>query len=417
MLVMIFCIYVTWVSCENNQLSSVPLDLLECIQKNQCGVKSVCKFNVTTLDGKDYDANDVTLTLSEHGVKNCNDPSLKCTDGERRYYLTWMADHRDVAINGLFNVKGHVMMLFNALDHVVDFAWDVIGNRDLIDDKSTVDTTHHALLPKRGFAYFDTHVTHDHTVRLLYNGATFHTESSTDRVCTRHEACNYMLRICSSTLTYAKDVSVSLKIDCMSYARACNYFSETMVRTGENDGLGSKNDNQGNGYSKNNNALANANIDASNCLTDCMYTYYDPSLLPKYDETRKLVDSVDVLRRLKLGLNFNVKQCNDKVKFVGQASVDPLLTEQEYWEDPKYHLGDRYSDDDHKHYVNYDILKGIFIALIVIGTICLVVYATKYSNNEYIIRAGAYVKSWTNPEVDTSRLKTLDSTDSDYIDL
>ena len=256
-------------------------DLLECIQEDKCGLFSVCSYSII---------------FNEPCVsgKNCSETS-----------------------NGLNEmlIEGNVMLLKNGLDHIVDYTWNVVG---YVHDAKTDDvSTRKYVLPSFSYAYFDTGIPLHHTVRLISNGETIDTKTSSKKECTMHEACQYLLRACQSSLVFINTNSMNPKINCMLYAQACNYFVHLPDLSSSSSSSPPPNDNNNeNFYPDGSNGDARMDVyreGATTCVIDCLWSWYPGRWLPTRSTLSSFVDSLDIVRRIHLGISTDPKECKDIV--------------------------------------------------------------------------------------------------------
>ena len=269
----------------------VHKDLVDCIQKEQCGVFSVCSFS---------------LTFEEPCVtgKNCSEDGA--STGETV---------------GETTVEGNIMLLRNGLDHIVDYTWNVVGYPR--DSKADEAAPRKYVLPAFSYAYFDTGVPLYHTVRLVSGGETIDTESSSRRECTRHEACQYLLRTCHSSFVYVTTNTMNQKMNCLLYGKACGYFvnlpdlsSSSKNKDTDDGGDGSDSsfftDVDGNGADDK--TVADYYREgASACAVDCVWSWYPSKWLPTKPVLGSLVDSLDIIRRVHLGMSLDPRESKDVV--------------------------------------------------------------------------------------------------------
>lgn len=254
-------------------------DLLQCIQEGNCGLFSVCSysliFNEPCMSGK-----------------TCNETS-----------------------NGLneMSIEGNIMMLKNGLDHVVDYTWNVVGY--IHDPKSDDVSARKYVLPSFSYAYFDTNIPLYHTVRLISNGETIDTKASSKKECTKHETCQYMLRVCQSSLVLLNTNSMSPKINCMSYGKLCNYFIHLPDLSSSDEDSNLIPDDELDDYSPHSNN-AKTRLDryregATTCVVECIWSWYPSRWLPPKAVLSSFIDALDIIRRIHLGISLDPRESKD----------------------------------------------------------------------------------------------------------
>jgi hypothetical protein len=284
-------------TAENRvETRSVSKELIECQQSDRCGLSQVCSYYFT------YDP-------------KCDVADVNCTKNKRE-----------------IPIFGNIMLLKNGLNRVIDYTWDVVGFdfETFTDDK----TARRYELPPGSTAYFDTNLPMAHTVRLINGAETVDTEYSSERKCTIHEACQYLLRVCESSFIFLQTSSMEPKVNCLLRAKACNYFLHLpdlstlggpMTKDNDED---SKDEADKKGVTENDEAdkdgyllddddysasVSSYREGATACIVDCMWSWYPEKYLPTKDVIYELTDSLDVLRRYKSGLSLSTSESNDLV--------------------------------------------------------------------------------------------------------
>lgn len=278
-------------------------ELIECQQQGNCGLSSVCSYSFIYTQ---------PCVAGDDDEKNCTG-----TKGNNEELI-----------------EGNIMLLKNGLDHVVDYTWNVVGYAR--DSKTDDVSARKYMLPSFSYAYFDTNVPLQHTVRLINNGETIDTKTSSKRECTIKEACQYLLRACQSSFAFVTTNSMELKINCMLRSKACDYFVHLPDLSSLSETKELSNDN-GETTTTNSDDDDDDTIDgyrngASVCMVDCMWRWFPSNLLPTKTVLNGLIDSLDVLRRVHFGISLNPKEnidltfTNDKEDVFHTTRDDELIS-------------------------------------------------------------------------------------------
>lgn len=123
-------------SCD----ASLYLDFIQCVEQKQCGLNSVCAFE------------------------------LKATNRS--------------------TINGYIMRISNGLTLPVDITWDILGN-------STLPAPISFQLAAHDSRFINTHQQGIHTIRLQVSNSTVDTEiANPEFACTSDQACEYLVRSC-----------------------------------------------------------------------------------------------------------------------------------------------------------------------------------------------------------------------------
>lgn len=319
-------------------VESVSRDVVECIQSNGCGVFPVCKYSLS-------------YTKSSCFSQNCTK-------------WTSTKEEREPSV-----LEGHISLMTNDLNRLVEYTWNVIGYvQEAKTDDSSARKYH---LPGKSVAYFDTRIPLRHTIRLTTGGETVDAKTSTGKQCTRGEACQYLLRTCQSYLSFVDTSSMSTKASCVEVSEACGYFvhspdlSSPYVRrkgnyeddegsgrppysdeNGESSGTSyyksyDSNENEGGGRGTSSSSSSSSKSDyiegtitkyregANHCISDCLWSWYPSRYLPSQSILEDLVDSLDILRRVYLGLDMNHDSADRRSTIFVDDDVNIYRTSEE----------------------------------------------------------------------------------------
>lgn len=277
-------------------------NLLECQQRGDCGLQPICSYSFVYSEPCDSSKRNCSGTGTTRPTTA--NPTSETTSSS--------GDTVDTIISG------NIMLLKNALNNVIDYNWNIVGYTHGTHSDDVSARTY--MLPPHSYAYFDTGVPMKHTVRLVNNGETVDTKTSSNRACSIREACQYLLKSCQASFIFVTTSSMEPKINCMIQAKACNYFMylpDLSPSTGNSDDDGDNDDNEDNENGMDSPPELDGTIHAyrttaSICAADCIWQGFPSKYLPaSKSSTFELIDSLDILRRLKLGLPMSVSTCRD----------------------------------------------------------------------------------------------------------
>lgn len=324
----------------------VHKDLIDCIQKEKCGLFSICSYS---------------LVFDEPCVsgKNCSESS---TNGGGLNEMT---------------AEGNIMLLKNGLDHIIDYTWNVVGYNH--DTKTDDVTARKYVLPAFSYAYFDSGIPFHHTVRLISGGETIDTKISSKKECTRHEACQYLLRSCQSSFVYVNTNSMQQRTNCLLYGKACGYFLHLPDLSSSSSSSSSSSNptkNEDNLYDSGRTPMEIYKEGASTCVVDCIWSWYPTKWLPTRPMLKSLIDSLDMVRRVHYGKSMELGECKKDIVFTDDK-IEIFHTTQD---DELLLMLNRDGNSDHSNNKAAVAWLSIFLTIVLISFILFVsyIYYVKY---------------------------------------
>jgi len=346
--------------------SGVSQSLLECIREGKCGLSSLCRFDFPK-----------RFTCESTNIVNCIETTTTTTTTTTTPTTT--AAPHPISFKNSKSLYGHLFLLSNSISKPNNYSWDTVVEGTDGDDIFPFDIipqlpAHEFRLPPNSFVYVNvgSHNKEKHkTVRLTVGATeTVDTVTSNQRECSKIEACRYLQKVCfglSSFIAFPRDLQKrtqferAIAIDCMEYALSCDFFANTEDVKYAIDSKNHINNNDGDGDDS-----AYAGLDAERilkleketnvCIVDCIWDRYPPILLPDKGVGEDSIDSVDLLRRMRLGLTTDIEDCaedeivfNDRINIYHTAADDNL---------EKILSGEQLADPDGSYLSYYKYIKG-----------------------------------------------------------
>lgn len=385
-LLLIHHFFTSYVSCNN----VVDKDLLSCLEKGTCGIKSLCSFAFT------YQEACVPMTSDD--VYRDNDTATRNTAPKPPPSTTrnnlGVVIKPDCSNDGTieYTVEGNVMQLKNGLDKTLDYTWNVVGYA--YDTKTDDMTARRFILSSYSTAFFDTGIPFRHTVRLEHGSQVINTELSSKRQCTTYEACQYLLKVCQSSFVFLNTQSLEPKLRCLQYSKACGFFDsgsskDTSKRLPPFNSPSDEDEDEDEDDNKDENEkdsavslIPIARSESNQCITECIWTIYPKKYLPPLKTTvSESIDSLDLLRRIYLDLTTNLKDTSDKEFIDDKVNIFKTSDSDDSFDSMYYDSKGHRIHSDHSGNENSKTtavaLLATVIALMLLCFLCICLYKFK----------------------------------------
>ena len=259
--------------------------LVDCLQGGSCGAFSVCSYS---------------FLYEEPCAGGINCTGLKTGTNEHQ-------------------LEGNIMLMKNGIDRTMEYTWNVVGY--VYDSKADDASARRYMMPPMSYVYFDTQIAFHHTVRIINNGQVVNTEISSRHTCTQKEACEYLLKTCQAAFVFLDTFSMEPKIACLTYAKACNYHvympDLSLKSMDDNDAAQHNTPSDTMPSDGPKTSISVIREDTNICVVDCIWKGYPSMWLPAAKAmVQEFVDTLDMVRRLHLGISMKPDACKSDKAFI-----------------------------------------------------------------------------------------------------